>query len=82
MEENKMPQGKRFISGKKKGTVLEIKYDNNSNGLVDKNYNKKMETGWDEYYLASMFPSDAIMHKVYSIIRKRNQKADNLQRNR
>lgn len=41
-----------------------------------------METGWDEYYLASMFPSDAIMHKVYSIIRKRNQKADNLQRNR
>ena len=82
MEENKMPQGKRFISGKKKRTVLEIKYDNNLNRLVDKNYNKKMETVWDEYYLASMFPSDAIMHKVYSIIRKRNQKADNLQRNR
>lgn len=24
----------------------------------------------DEYYLASMFPNDDVMHRVYSIIRK------------
>ena len=75
-----MPQGKRFVYGKKKGAVLEMKYDNNSNATVNNSYNKNVETGLDEYYLASMFPSDAVMHRVYSIIRKRNLKMDSLQR--
>lgn len=37
---------------------------------ADKTAKKRCDRDKDEYFLASMFPSDDVMHRVYSIMRE------------
>lgn len=37
--------------------------------ITGKRNDTAINVGKDEYYLASMFPNDDVMHRVYSIIR-------------
>ncbi len=46
-------------------------YNDKFSGLSRRNYDVNKDAGEGKYYLASMFPSDDVMHRVYSIIRKR-----------
>lgn len=73
-----MSQGKRYHNRKKNRISSEVHYSKERRRFTCKNYDNDEEEGWAEYYLASMFPNDAVMHRVYSIIRKRNQHVDSL----
>ena len=62
-----MSKTKRQITNKKSAKLLEKSSRINNTAKIMKDPEK------DEYYLASMFPNDDVMHRVYSIIRTLEQ---------
>lgn len=62
-----MSKTKRQITNKKSANLLEKSSRINNTAKIMKDPEK------DEYYLASMFPNDDVMHRVYSIIRTLEQ---------
>lgn len=61
----------RISRQRKKEIAYETGYNDKFSKFSRTDYDDNEDIREDEYYLASMFPSDDVMHRVYSIIRKR-----------
>lgn len=60
---------KSMVSRKDDNEVASPEHISKIVKITGKRKNTAINSRKDEYYLASMFPNDDVMHKVYSIIR-------------